>query len=189
MINVEYRAYIYINLSLSLSVSLSLSLFLSFSNRCSRKLIGISESDSHIRAIPIFHFLFCPSRNANVRLLCGIYTRRECSATLQSLWISSYVVPDHKLPLCRLMLGETDVTCYAPFPVNSVNIVDTLCCDQSGSSSLKGWLEAAFVKSNVEGECCEYYILFEMIRRYSYKITSFTVEYQWSCRDRSYISN
>jgi len=161
MINVEYRAYIYINLSLSLVLE---SLFLK---------IGISESDSHIRAIPIFHFLFCPSRNANVRLLCGIYTRRECSATLQSLWISSYVVPDHKLPLCRLMLGETDVTCYAPFPVNSVNIVDTLCCDQSGSSSLKGWLEAAFVKSNVEGECCEYYILFEMIRRYSYKITSF----------------
>lgn len=40
--------------------------------------------------------------------------------------------------------------CHEPFPVNSVNIVDTLCCDQSGSSSLKGWLEAALVKSNVE---------------------------------------
>lgn len=123
------------------------------------------------KVILIFaQILFFTSRFVHrVTRVCGCYghMRRECSATLKPLWISSYVVPDHIIN-CRSISGETDVTCYAPFPVNSVNIVDTLCCDQSGSSSLRGWLEAALVKPSVEGECCEYYILFEMIRRYSY---------------------
>lgn len=141
----------------------------SFSNRCSQKIDWHLQKRILIFAqIPIFHFLFCPSRDANVRLLRA-YIRREmlCDASTTLNLLLRCTWSYHELPPCRSISGETDVTCYAPFPVNSVNIVDTLCCDQSGSSSLKGWLEAALVKPSVEGECCEYYILFEMIRRYS----------------------
>lgn len=113
-------------------------------------LIGISESDSHIfEQILLFTSRFV---RREPRALNKGTLRKECCLRRFKyiLWISSYVVPDRINCHHRSILSEADVKCHEPFPVNSVNIVDTLCCDQSGSSSLKGWLEAALVKSNVE---------------------------------------
>lgn len=81
-INVEYieRTYIYKYLSRIAVLE---------------KLIGISESDYHIRANSYFSLLVLSIAWRECAAIMGIYVRRECSATLQPLWISSYVVPDH----------------------------------------------------------------------------------------------
>lgn len=71
LVNVEYRAYICINIYLSRSRIAVL-----------ENSIAISESDIHIRANSYFTLLvFCPSRDASVRLLWAYMKGMLCDAS------------------------------------------------------------------------------------------------------------
>lgn len=105
---------------------------------------------------------FCRSRDVRIyaQYVRALYCTEKCSATQCFSYPESPLtlyLTRYELPLSFGRMGEANVKCYAPsFPflpsflplslppslsptlVNSVNIVDTLCCDQSESSSLRG---------------------------------------------------